>query len=129
MSMNGRPGAHGSVLDQAANRDGGVDVAGCGHGLCEGEAGIDQRRPAKTSDAGDRRPDRLSDLAVRLRPELPADDTDLVEDVDILDAAAERLSTEIRLSAIIEEVLKPQPLRLMHGKRIQFCRGDEPDLR
>ena len=31
-----------SMLDQAADRDG-SDVAGCRHGLCEGEADVDQR--------------------------------------------------------------------------------------
>lgn len=73
----------GSVLDEAADRDG-SDVPSCRNGLCERQADVDQRRSAQVSNAGDRDPDRLGDLAVRLRPELTAGDTNLVEDADIV---------------------------------------------
>ena len=39
-------------------------MACCRKGLREGEADIDQRRPAKAGDAGDRGPDRLGGFAV-----------------------------------------------------------------
>jgi WYL domain len=56
-----------SVLDQAADRDR-SDMAGGRDGLGQGEADVDQRRPAQVGDVGDRRPDRLGDFSVRLRP-------------------------------------------------------------
>jgi hypothetical protein len=60
-------------MDQAADRDG-SDMSGSRNSLRQGEADVDQRRPAKMSDTGDRCPDRLGDVAVQLRPELAAGD-------------------------------------------------------
>lgn len=57
-----------SVLDQTTDRDG-SDVAGRRKRPGQGEADVDQRRPAQASDIGKRGPDRLGDVAVRLRPQ------------------------------------------------------------
>ncbi|GAA3907735.1 hypothetical protein GCM10022207_91570 [Streptomyces lannensis] len=67
-----------SVLDQAADRDSG-DVAGCRKRLSQGEADVDQRRPAQARDIRNRSPDRLGDFTVRLRPKPAVGNTNLLK--------------------------------------------------